>query len=166
MGPTARVLGSLALQERRTDLARAAESLAARRGGRGQVVVISDFLDGDFLRALKILRWHGYSPRVAHVFDPREGEPAAIGDVELLDVETGRSRQATITPRMRRRYREIFAGFHDSVRRHCREQDIPLAQIDCTAPEPEIWSALYSSPRNSGERSGVRARHREAQPSP
>ncbi len=145
-------LAALDLQERQTDLARAAESFARSRPRRGPVVVVSDLLDpSGFYRGLEILRRHGYWPRVAHVFDPREAEPGAVGNVELLDAETGRCRQATITPRMQRRYRELVAEFHNSVRTHCRRQGIPLAQIDCTAPEGEIWSALQSSPRPLGE---------------
>ena len=120
-------LDSLALRQQRTELARAAESLAAGRCGRGPVVVVSDLLDpGGFCRGLDVPRWHGCWPRMAHVFDPREDEPGAIGDVELFDVETGGSRQATITPRMRRRHCELVAEFHDSVRKHCRKQDIPF----------------------------------------
>ena len=158
LGPAAQFLGSLDLQEQRTDLARAAESFAARRPRRGAVVVVSDLLDaGGFCRGLEILRWHGYWPRVAHVFDRREAEPFPVGDVELLDAETGRGRQATITPRMRRRDR---GDLSPSSTRRCESiaasGAFPCANRLHRAGRRDSV-ALHSSPRHLGERSGVGA---------
>ncbi len=133
------MLAGLSIQPGQTDLVAAARGFVGRDRRRGAVLVLSDFYDrGGFAPALDLLRYHGYEPRAVQIFDPREAEPAAAGDVELVDVETGTARQVTITERMAARYRVLFAEFRDGLRQYCTRRGIAHLAVDATRPEEEI----------------------------
>ena len=81
------------------------------------MVVISDLYDADgFQRGFDLLRFHGYDPRLVQIIDPADADTALLGDVELIDVESQAGVRATITERTVRRYRQLVAEFHESVR--------------------------------------------------
>ena len=133
------MLAGLSIQPGQTDLVAAARAFVGRDRRRGAVLVLSDFYDrGGFAPALGLLRYHGYEPRAVQIFDPREAEPAAAGDVELVDVETGTARQVTITERMAARYRVLFAEFRDGLREYCTRRGIAHLAVNATRPEEEI----------------------------
>ena len=134
------MLAGLSIQPGQTDLVAAARGFVGRDRRRGAVLVSSDFYDrGGFAPALDLLRYHGYEPRAVQIFDPREAEPAAAGDVELVDVETGTARQVTITERMAARYRVLFAEFRDGLRPSiAARRGIAHLAVDATRPEEEI----------------------------
>lgn len=76
---------------------------AARR--RGQVVVVSDFLDGErWPRLLRLLALR-HEVVAVHVTDPRELELPAVGILAVVDAETGRQRYVDSGSRaLRERY--------------------------------------------------------------
>jgi uncharacterized protein (DUF58 family) len=123
----------------RTNLARAAEAFTRRCQRPGPVAVISDLYDeGGFLRGLDTLRLAGYEPRVVQIHDPCEAEAGMLGDVELLDVESGAVRQVTVTERAAERYRQLYQAFLASVRDYCRRHTLPCLQLPSDAPEDEV----------------------------
>jgi uncharacterized protein (DUF58 family) len=131
-------LEHLSLQGTQTDLERAAGAFCRRCQRPGPVVVLSDLYDRrGFRRGLDALLHHGYEPRVVQIVDPGEADARALGDVELSDVESGASREVTITERAAARYRTLYAEFQDSVRRYCAERHVVGLQVACDAPEEE-----------------------------
>ena len=75
-----------------------------RSGPEAVKTLISDMYDAaGFSGGLDVLRYHGYQPRVVHIYDPADTEPTLLGDMELVDVETNAGRQETITERRLRR---------------------------------------------------------------
>lgn len=62
--------------------------------GRGTVVVVSDLLDSEWERALDGAGL-GAGGVIAHVLAPEEVDPSAVGDLRLVDIETGRSVEAS-----------------------------------------------------------------------
>lgn len=132
------LLNRLKLQGTRTDLARTAEGLVRRCRRPGPVVILSDLYDPNGIeRGLNLLQGHGYRPRVVQVYDPAEADPAALGDLELVDVESGAASRVTVTERDVRRYGELYARFHKSVRRHCAQHGIACIQIAGNTPVDE-----------------------------
>jgi uncharacterized protein (DUF58 family) len=74
---------------RRTDLALALESLARGIRRRSVAFVVSDFLGGDFERALRLAN-RKHDVIALALSDPREMELPPVGILELEDAETGR----------------------------------------------------------------------------
>jgi uncharacterized protein (DUF58 family) len=140
-----RFLEVLSPMGRRTDLLRAVEMFVRPPQRQGPVVVISDLYDPiRFQRGFDLLRFHGYDPRVVHLIDPSEvdsgnGEPTLLGDAELIDVESQTGTNVTITERTVRRYRELVAEFHESVREYCRRRGIVYMPIPCNMAEDEVF---------------------------
>ena len=134
-----RFLNRLPLQGTQTDLARAAESFVRGCRRQGPVVVISDLYDRNgFQRGFDVLRYHGYEPRLVQIHETREIEPGLLGDLELVDVETGTGRRVTVTQRAAGRYKTLVAEFRDSVRSYCAKHGIACMQIASDAPEEAV----------------------------
>ena len=100
-----------------TSIGGAVERVAALAQTRGLIVVVSDFRGAtDWEAPLKGLRGrHGVM--AAEIRDPRELELTAMGDVWVMDPETGR--QAQVNTR-RRRVRERFAAAAAAEREEVR----------------------------------------------
>jgi uncharacterized protein (DUF58 family) len=91
------------------DLAPALRRLTRPGHRRGLVVLVSDLLAPDgWQRALRAVTAR-HEVLVLEVVDPRELELPPVGELALVDPETGRSRRIRTTPRLRRRYAEAAA---------------------------------------------------------
>lgn len=103
-----------------TDLTRVVTDFIHRGQRTGLAVVVSDLFDPNgYQRGLELLRHRRYEPNVVQVHDAAEANPKVLGDLELIDQETGRVHNVTISESMLRRYRRTFADFLDSVKRYC-----------------------------------------------
>ena len=98
------------------DLAAALRRLLIAQPRRGQVIVISDFLDSQHweqpLRALALR----HQVVAVHVTDPRELELPAVGMLAVVDPETGRQRYVqTGSATLRARYAAAAAERHAGI---------------------------------------------------
>ena len=88
----------------------------------GLTVVISDCL-GDqrsWGPGLASLRARRQEPVLWQVLAPDEEEPPISGDLKLVDVESGRARELTITPRLLGEYRRALAEHREMLARAAR----------------------------------------------
>jgi uncharacterized protein (DUF58 family) len=103
-----------------TALARTAAAFVHRRPRRGLAVVISDLFDpAGYERGLDQLRHHRHDLHLVQIYDPREADPNLLGELELLDVETGAAKPVIVSERSLREYRRVFEEFLQSVDRYC-----------------------------------------------
>lgn len=102
----------------RGDLAGALDSLRRPPRRRGLVVVVSDFLgdvaDDTLQRPLRGLRAR-HDLLAVEVVDPRDEELPDVGQVVLADPESGRQREVTTTPTLRRRFAAEAAAHRERV---------------------------------------------------
>ncbi len=99
----------------RGDLAAAVEQLRRPPRRRGLAVVISDFLgEPEWERPLRALSAR-HELLAVEVLDPRELELPDVGTVVLADPETGRQREVTITPLLRREFAAAAAEHREQV---------------------------------------------------
>jgi len=107
----------------KTDLTTAFRQFAARSKSPGLVVVISDFLQpGAGVDALRLLRHRREDLLVAQVLDPSELDPDAVGDLRLVDVETGSVREVTLDARLLKSYRQALQDLCDELSAWCQAQ--------------------------------------------
>lgn len=133
------MLQGLAPVRQRSDLAAVASTFVQRRQRRGVVVVVSGSHDlAGLRRGLDILRHGGYRPRVVRLYEAREAAPAILGDAEIVDVETGRSWQATVTESDLLRYRQLYKEFCGSLRSYCASRTIDYVELALDLPEEEL----------------------------
>jgi uncharacterized protein (DUF58 family) len=98
------------------DLAGTLYALERAHPRRGQVIVVSDFLDdGDWPRALTRLAF-GHQLLCVQVVDPRELSLPAVGMMTLVDSETGkRMRVQSNSSALRKRYEDAARQRHDAI---------------------------------------------------
>jgi uncharacterized protein (DUF58 family) len=104
----------------RSDLAAALRWLQGAARRRGQVVVISDFLDDErWQRGMRLLALR-HEVVAVHVTDPRELELPSVGILAVVDTETGRQRYVNSGSRdLREKYaaaaRQRDAGIRSAI---------------------------------------------------
>ncbi len=96
-------LGSLQA-EGEGSLVRVAGELLSRSGPSGLTVLLSDLLDDGWEQALNRLPARGADLAVIHVLGPGELRPEVAGDVDLVDIETGRRLPMSLTDEAIERY--------------------------------------------------------------
>lgn len=95
-------------------LAPAIRGVVGPTAGKAAVVVISDLLDAEWERALDGAGL-GVGGVVVHVLAPEELEPTMIGDLRLVDVETGATVEASTSSSVLDDYSAAVQRFIDGV---------------------------------------------------
>ncbi|MFH1742778.1 MAG: DUF58 domain-containing protein [bacterium] len=108
-----------------TNIESCMKAFAGSRRKRGLAVVLSDFFDErGAIPALNMLRFHKFEVFVVHIVSPQETHPELLGDLRLLDSETERFREVTVTERLLTRYRDTFHSYCEGIERFCRSKEI------------------------------------------
>lgn len=111
------------------------QTFSARRQKRGLAIVISDLYDkAGITDGLNALVYQKFEPYVIQVVSPQEAAPELLGDVRLLDGESDRFRDVTLTERMLRNYREAFDGFCATTEKYCRSKQIGYMRCMTSLP--------------------------------
>jgi uncharacterized protein (DUF58 family) len=116
----------------RTALGAGVRALLARRreGHRGLVILISDFYDpAGYRPALDLLRHHKLEVAAIQISAPEELAPSLRGDVRLRDVETGETRELTISPAVLADYRARREALVRGLEGYCRERGVPCFAV-------------------------------------
>ena len=122
-----------------TNLGRAVQGVLHRGSRPGLAVVVSDLFDEHgFQAGLDPLRYHRYDAHVIQLHDPKEADPALLGDVELVDMETDTARKVTVTEKNLRSYKRLFAEHQTSVRDYCRTHGFGCTQSPSVVPFDEL----------------------------
>ncbi|MDA1049546.1 MAG: DUF58 domain-containing protein [Planctomycetota bacterium] len=137
--PLMRFLESQQVSGADTNLARAVQGMLHRSRRSGIAVVVSDLFDEHgFQQGLDQLRYRRFDGLVLQLHDPKEADPARLGDVELMDMETDSLRKVTVTERNLRTYKELFQNHQRSVREYCRNYGLGCTQSPATVPFDEL----------------------------
>lgn len=121
-----------------TQLGEALGTFAAQHKRRGVAILVSDLYDPEgFEAGVDKLRYARFETHVVHLVDPADATPAAHGDVELVDVESGRTRPVTVTPALRARYREAYAAYRARVEAYCVHKQVNWVALDVHTPADE-----------------------------
>ena len=116
-----RFLEGLTCSGERTDLQTVVGDFVQRAPRTGLALVISDLYDQDGFRdGVDRLRYARFEPHVIQIHTAAEAEPDLLGDVQLVDCETGTERKVTVTERKLKQYKELFAAFVQDVENYCR----------------------------------------------
>ena len=85
----------------------------------GLTAIVSDFLaeGSDWAAALTALRSRRQEPVLWQVLAPDEEHPGLTGDLKLVDAETERARELTITPGLQQEYVRALAAHREQLTR-------------------------------------------------
>lgn len=114
------------------------------KGRRGAAVVISDFLTPEgFADGLKAVAGTSMQVALVQVAAPEEISPSRVGDLELVDVETGAKVPVTVTPRILQAYRRTYVAFCEDVRSFARRFQMSYVHAPTDVPfEKLIFDVL------------------------
>jgi uncharacterized protein (DUF58 family) len=130
----------------RTALAPAVRAFLAsrRRRRRGLAIVVSDFYDpAGYRAALDLLRHHRMEIVAIQVSAPEEVSPTLHGDVRLRDVETGETRELTVSPAVLAAYMKRREALVRGLEGFCRERAIPCFSVQSDQPFDAVVLRMF-----------------------
>ncbi|MCL2118994.1 MAG: DUF58 domain-containing protein [Planctomycetaceae bacterium] len=103
-----------------TDLGAVVRDFIHRKQHTGLAVVVSDLYDPHgYQNGIDALRYRKYEPNIIQLHDALEANPKLLGDLQLVDVESGSVCDVTISESILRRYKSKFAEFLETLRKYC-----------------------------------------------
>ncbi len=131
---------------RKTDLRSAVGEFLGRAPRPGLAVIISDLMDQEGFRSgIDRLRHARFEPHVVQIHTPAEAAPTMLGDVELVDCESGLAKKVTVTERKLRQYRELFAKFIEDAKQYCTGHGLPHTVATTDVPYDAVMLAMMRS---------------------
>jgi len=89
----------------------AMKAFAVRARYRGVAIVLSDFLDPNWQEGLKALLARGYQVALIHTLDEEELHPRLLGDLRIIDSESGDAKEMSVNPALLSRYTAALDAF-------------------------------------------------------
>lgn len=111
------------------------------RGSRSLTVLISDLLNvSDTPKLLDQIANSGGAV-LLHVLSREEAEPEALGDVDLVDAETGQLIEVGLSVETVATYQARFEAWRDSIQRECLARHIRYVECSSERPIQEVMLA-------------------------
>ncbi|MEN6582846.1 MAG: DUF58 domain-containing protein [Armatimonadota bacterium] len=121
-----------------TDLAACVRDFSLRTAQPGIVIVLSDFLSTTYQQALITLLSRKFEPVILHILDHNEVEPPLVGDLLLVDSETGERREVTITQTLLRKYQQRLANFFVEIESFSTRYGCSYVRVTNDAPFEDL----------------------------
>lgn len=121
-----------------TNLIAAVKQIRAERSSSGLVVIVSDLFDDTLEYALGILADRRREIIIIHLLCPQELNPETVGDIRLIDSETGEKREVSITPKLLRAYSDNLSSWKNDIQRLCVKRGINYITVDTATPLDEF----------------------------
>lgn len=121
----------------------------ARRARRpGLALIISDmFSPTGYIDGLNALLSRGHEVAFIHVLAPEEISPPLVGDLRLIDVETGQAQEVTVDATMRGIYQQRLSAWRDEIRDECLRRGAYYFPLVTDAPWERV---ILSDMRRAG----------------
>jgi uncharacterized protein (DUF58 family) len=117
----------------------ALRDFARRTKKPGLGVIISDLFDEQGItRGVEFLRYRKFQPVVIHVLAPDEIEPVGGGDWRVVDSETGRHVDMSMTKAVLDSYRSRLNAFLEYNETFCKKRSIPYLRAVTNTPFEDL----------------------------
>lgn len=121
------------------DLAGALRDYAMRNPRAGLCLFISDLLTPSAWQdGIAALQGVGHEVAIIHILAPEEIDPPLVGDLQLVDVESGATADVTIDAAMRDLYMRRLLAWRDETAAYCRKRGIHYATVETSTS----WETL------------------------
>lgn len=129
-----------------TRFVEAARDLLARPGPAGMTVLVSDLLTREWAEGISRLPARGGDLTVVHVLAADDLRPGVVGDLELVDRETGERVAVSLSPEALRDYERAALAWADEVALRCRQVGAAYVRVLDSEPiEPLLLGAWRSA---------------------
>ncbi len=117
-----------------TSFAATLRRFAASIRYKGVAVVLSDFFDPDWQEGMKALLARGYQVAALHILSEDEIKPTLLGDLRIIDSETGESKEMSVNPQLLARYQQTFDAFCGEIETFCHRYGIDYLRASSALP--------------------------------
>jgi uncharacterized protein (DUF58 family) len=108
-----------------TDLNATLRAYALRARRPGLCFIITDmFSPSGYIDGLNMLLSKGYEVALVHLLSPDEVTPPQVGDLRLVDVETGLAQEVSMDAGMRNLYAKRVQAWRDDIRDQCTRRGV------------------------------------------
>ena len=121
-----------------TDLRSTAADVLARPGPAGATVVISDLLTPSWEPAIDRLPARGGDVTVLHVLAAEEISPTIIGDLDVVDAETGEQVPVSLSHDSITTYREVVDRWLTEAAARCRSRGAAYQRVMADEPIEDV----------------------------
>jgi uncharacterized protein (DUF58 family) len=112
---------------------------ALRARDAGMAIVVSDFLDpGGYEEGLRTLMERRFDVHVLHLLSPEELRPTFGGDLELVDAESGETREVSVDAEALRAYEERLGAFLAGLDAFCRSNELNYIRAATDVPLEDL----------------------------
>ena len=105
---------------------------------KGVAVVISDFFDPDWQEGMKALLARGYQVAALHVLAEDEIKPTLLGDLRIIDSESGEAKEMSVNPQLMVRYQQTLNSFCAEVEGFCHRYGIDYLRTSTAFPFEDL----------------------------
>ena len=105
---------------------------------KGVAVVVSDFFDPDWQEGMKALLARGYQVAVLHVLAEDEIKPTLLGDLRIIDSESGEAKEMSVNPQLMARYQQTLNAFCSEVEEFCHRYGIDYLRTSTAFPFEDL----------------------------
>jgi len=124
------------------DLNQSLREYAMRTNRAGLVIILSDLMSPEgYEDGLRALQGRGHEVAVIQVLSPDEVNPEIVGDLKLIDVETGIPQDVTVDNEMLALYQQRFQTWQNDIASYCTRRGIHYAATETSTP----WEQLILS---------------------
>jgi uncharacterized protein (DUF58 family) len=106
----------------------------ARLKGRSLVFILTDFYDAGYAEAVRSLLAQRHQVNLIHLVTRQEIEPVERGRTLLVDLETGRERDLTLTPGVLDQYRRRLMAYCGEIEAFATRHETYYARIRADEP--------------------------------
>ncbi|MFN7210358.1 MAG: hypothetical protein ACK4P1_08205, partial [Aggregatilineales bacterium] len=121
------------------DLASALRDHALRHRRAGLCLFLSDLLTPcAWQDGIAALQGVGHEVAIIHLLAPEEIDPPLVGDLQLVDVESGATADVTVDAAMRDLYMRRLLAWRDETAAYCRKRGVHYATVETSTS----WETL------------------------
>lgn len=112
----------------------------ARRGPRpGLCLLVSDLMSPTgYQDGIAALQGRGFEVGLIHILSPDEIRPQLVGDLQLVDVETGLPQDVSVDGGMVDMYQRRLIAWRDDIEAYCTRRGIHYATVETSTPWEEL----------------------------
>lgn len=121
-----------------THLASSLREFSLKTSNPGLAIVISDFFDTDYQKGLSALLSRKFEVMVLHLLDHEEVDPPVVGDLLMIDSETGERREVTVTQTLLRKYQQRLSEFCSGIEGFCTRYGCNYIRVTNQSPFEDL----------------------------
>ena len=122
----------------KTGFAASLRRFASTSKNRGIAIVISDFFDPNWQEGVKSLLARGNQVALIQTLAEDEIKPTLLGDLRIIDSETGDAKEMSVNPQLLARYEQTFNAFCAEIESFANRYGIDYLRTSTTLPFEDL----------------------------